>query len=786
MTTPVKKSSGPRTLVGYCWPWTARPGEQVDFMVSCHTPGAYRADLVRIVCGDDLSSAAMFKEKELRAPFSGDHPGRFQPTHPGSYVEIAPNAVLDHLASFTVQAMVCPTLLPDGQRVRLGGVSNSIGDTVIDEQHLVSRWDKSTQRGWALLIDREGRPVFMIGTGETVHRAVLGKALVQDRWFIVAGSLDAQNGRLRIAAGALDRCPGDSVAWPNLQHEQDYPRAHEVPKIGPLRFAACADGAGNGSRLKPAQCFNGRLDRVRLSEGVRTFEEAHCLAGMAIAPSLESQVVGFWDFSKDIEHIEITDLSSNALHGVAVNVPTRAVRGVDWDGTTNDWRVRPDHYSAIHFHDDTLYDAEWRADFSYVVPEDLPSGIYAARLRAGAAEDYIPFFVAPERGKARSAVAFLAPTLSYTAYTNITGLNTFKYKRPMTDGSGHSRVIEEDVHSCLLQSAADGNFLLAHHRELGMGIYANHTDGMLTSCASQRHPNMTIKPKGVNWTLVADTYLTDWLEQKSIPYDVITDDLLHEEGIELLQQYAVVITGNHPEYYTRRMLDAVDRYQRDGGRWMYLGGNGFYWVTSLHSQLPGLIEVRKDNTYAGHCPRAEAYHAFERIHGGFWRDNGRAPQLLFGVGLDPYSGNCWERGIPYRRLPDSYEARAAFIFEGVTNETIGDYGIFAGGAAGQEVDAISRERGTPAHALHLARADTFVREGTALTAGYPTNTRPPIADMVFFETPNGGAVFSVGSMSWTGSLSHNGYQNDIARITENVLRRFMDGKPLMHDKSLRK
>jgi N,N-dimethylformamidase len=48
---------------------------------------------------------------------------------------------------------------------------------------------------------------------------------------------------------------------------------------------------------------------------------------------------------------------------------------------------------------------------------------------------------------------------------------------------------------------------------------------------------------------------------------------------------------------------------------------------------------------------------------------------------------------------------------------------------------------------------------------------------VFFETQKGGAVFSVGSMAWPGALSENGYDNDVARITGNVLKRFMDVTP---------
>ena len=50
-------------------------------------------------------------------------------------------------------------------------------------------------------------------------------------------------------------------------------------------------------------------------------------------------------------------------------------------------------------------------------------------------------------------------------------------------------------------------------------------------------------------------------------------------------------------------------------------------------------------------------------------------------------------------------------------------------------------------------------------------------DMVFFEGPKGGAVFSTGSIAWCGSLSWNDYDNNVSRITENVLRRFDSSEP---------
>ena len=50
-------------------------------------------------------------------------------------------------------------------------------------------------------------------------------------------------------------------------------------------------------------------------------------------------------------------------------------------------------------------------------------------------------------------------------------------------------------------------------------------------------------------------------------------------------------------------------------------------------------------------------------------------------------------------------------------------------------------------------------------------------DIVFYETPNGGAVFSVGSMGFAASLCHNDYDNNVSRMTENVVTRFLDEAP---------
>ena len=54
---------------------------------------------------------------------------------------------------------------------------------------------------------------------------------------------------------------------------------------------------------------------------------------------------------------------------------------------------------------------------------------------------------------------------------------------------------------------------------------------------------------------------------------------------------------------------------------------------------------------------------------------------------------------------------------------------------------------------------------------------PGGADMVFFETPAGGAMFSTGSICWFSSTLENNFDNDVATISRNVIERFLDPAP---------
>ena len=416
------------------------------------------------------------------------------------------------------------------------------------------------------------------------------------------------------------------------------------------------------------------------------------------------------------------------------------------------------------------------------MPARQKSGVYAARLRAGDSEEYVPFVVLPAPGRA-ARIAFLLPTVEYMAYAN---------EHMAFDGALAELLTGQ------LPTLTPNQLFLNEHREYGASLYDSHSDGSGVCYSSRLRPILNMRPKvetpwacaGEDATnareFILDMYVVDWLEHFSFAHDVITDEDLHREGADLLAPYAVLITGGHPEYYSKAMRDAVHGFTQRGGRLMYLGGNGFYWRVAMHRELPGVIEVRRCEAAirTWEADPGEYYHSFTGEYGGLWRHQGdTAPQRLAGVG---FVAEGFDKSSYYRRMPDGFDPRARFVFEGIgADELIGDFGYHGEGAAGNELDHADRRLGTPPHALVLARSenhtDLYLVVNEEVLVNHSglggTENEKVHADMVFYETPNGGAVFSVGSICYPASLPWNGYDNNVARLTTNVLRRFADPTP---------
>lgn len=728
-------------LLGYADKLSVEPDDRIRFMVSSDMPN-YEATIVRLVHSDQGPNGPGVSEEVVDTLVTGQYNGRQQPIHQGSYIFVPDCQPLRSLRNLTLQAWVYPTTPHRGE-----------------VQGMLTKWSYTDGAGYGLFIEPEGDVALWIGdeTG-LVEKLRSGIPLHAKQWYFIACTYDADERRARLYQKPLIDLPLDKSRVTVERTTQG-----RVPGERPVPFLIAGAHAATSLSGKWAvlNTYNGKIDHPRIFNCALDDDEIAALGCESPSSGVRGEaLVAEWDFALHIGSATVIDVGPHGLHGETVNMPTRAVTGHNWTGQQVNFNDAPEQYGAIHFHADDLEDAGWEEDFSLSVPKLLRSGVYAARLTSNDKAEYIPFFVRPKRGTSSIPIAFLAPTMTYAAYAN----RRLSVKYDAGDVTGMSIAIEiQDTNQAV-------------HPELGLSLYDVHQDGSGCSYSSRLRPSLNV----TRWNLAGDHYLVDWLEQKHYQYDVLTDEDLHREGLALLTSYRVVLTGTHPEYWTALMMAAMKEYLDVGGRLMYLGGNGFYWVMSVDLLRPHIFEVRRGmgGTRTWESAPGETYHSTTGELGGLWRYRGEAPQKLAGVG---FTAQGWGGASGYRRQAGSFDERAAFIFEGIgEDEIIGNFGLAMNGAAGDELDRMDYSLGTPPHTLLLASStghtDAYqlaVEDILMTLPGQGGTQNPKVrSDMVFFETPNGGEVFSVGSINWCASLSHNTYDNNVSRITENVLRRF--------------
>ena len=214
---------------------------------------------------------------------------------------------------------------------------------------------------------------------------------------------------------------------------------------------------------------------------------------------------------------------------------------------------------------------------------------------------------------------------------------------------------------------------------------------------------------------------------------------------------------------------------------MNLGGNGFFWITSYKEPRRHLIEIRRGltNEAPWSSRPGECYHSTTGELGGVWELRGRVPRALFGVGA---TAAGLTSAKSFTRTALSKDPRFAWIFRGLTeDQPIGGGGVVMGDAAGFEIDRCDTSLGSPQSTVVLASADCDELGYQVFIPGVTLSGKPPAgappyarADMTLVETAKGGAVFSVGSVSWSGSLNVNQGDNPVSVVTRNVLTAFLE------------
>lgn len=609
------------------------------------------------------------------------------------------------------------------------GARVTIFPTLLTERPQVVMGTLDGARGWQIVLDGQRGAGLRVAGGEVYA----GTPLAMGAWIeLEAGCVD---GELFVAQGdRVARAPAGT--WD----------AGDVLVIGaPHVRRAGVRAGGNG-------CFNGKIADPVVLDGGRE--------------------VCRLDFADAIGRVRFGDPEA-----VVVNAPAAGVTGPAWRGATASYKEAPAEFAALHFHDDDLEDAGWEADLELELPGDAEPGIYAARLTTPGWTDDVPFVVTDPGRPSGARIALLLPTLTYLAYGSEHEIlsNPFSY-RSFTGREHTEAPLGPRDHLAV---------------DLGLvSLYDVHRDGSSPVHASTRRPLLNLRPDYV-WPLLegphglpVDLALMAWLDERGLAFDLLTDHDLHAHGRDALDPYTVVLTGGHPEYWTAAMLDAAHGYVDGGGRLMYLGGNGFFWVTGIDPHRPHVMEVRRG--MAGSRPSSsqpgETWLTTTDEQGGLWRFRGRAPQRLAGVGTAALGG---APGRPYRRTDESRDPRFAFAFDGVDGDLIGTTGTILGAAAGYEIDRTDPALGTPPDAVVIATSEPFaelyypvIEDFTGSAPELADPAAPEVrADLVLVPKPAGGATFAAGSAAWLGSVT--GGDEGASRVTENVLRRFLDTPPGM-------
>ncbi|MCP5025580.1 MAG: LamG domain-containing protein [Actinomycetia bacterium] len=730
------------SVVGYIDPWTARPGDTVNLHVSADVPQRVGVEVIRVDCSDKGRTGFGFLETLIDEV--GELEAVTRPVRAGSYLEF-PVALPEQAA---LQITIWPTSLR-GRR-----------------QAVFGTWNESKQRGILLAIDETNRVTFTVGDGERVETVRLARPLVERRWVRLTATSDPETGRLQLRQMGLAHSAGiDAVVLDDLV-TADVAPGLKVGDGGPPLLAGAwfaLDGfrSDDGEQWTTDGHFDGKVETPRISVGAELID----------ADPEDTRWEFSWDLAVTIDSDQLVETNLGA-NGRTRQMPVRAATGSNWTGAIHDWRQDPSQYGAIHLHSDDQGDVDWPVELTWTVPADLPSAVYAMRLTAADGDiDRIPFWVVPpiaEPGQG-APVAYLASTATYQAYSNqlapIVGMAALPGERSRRKPNREQQWVLD-------------------HPEVGGSHYEVHRDRSGVHFSSRLRPTMNIRPGAEPWSFSPDTNIHAFLDREGHDWECLTDDALHRDGIRALRPHRVLITGAHPEYWSTPMMNALRQWQAEGGRLVYMGGNGFYWRVAWNDDTFTVMEVRRaeDGTRAWLAEPGEYHHQFGGELGGLWRRIGHPPNQVCGIG---FAAQGFDRGAPYHRAEGSNDPRASWIFEGVESDDIlGDWGP-GGGAAGQEIDRFEPMLGSPGHGIVLATAvgeftDQMLRTLEELGMAELPHEDPDIrADMVFYETVSGGAVFSTGSISYAGALAHNDGRNDIARITANVLRRFVDPTPFI-------
>lgn len=707
-------------------------GESIDFRVSSGVP--YKLSVVRL--GSDPENR---DDDPVLKTFNVQNP-QSQPIHPGSYLHIDKGLPHDRrISQLTLEAWIRPF-------------------TMNGWQGIITQHDYPDHGGIGLFIS-QGRLVFITGTGGefaqgAMHQTAPG--VLKSGWQHVAATWDGKKKRIYV--------DGKVVA--------------SFPFVGVVRAGRTALRIGAyGSDGAASSFYNGDLAMCAIHEVALDADQiAKRVKDGGRTPPEGPQLLGSWPFREE-RGTQVADTSPHGRVGRIINRGTWMIGGPAFDASTvgrHDREYDPTRDEArghgLRLAADELYNARWDVTHRYRVPVDARSGVYAGRfdfqVNGKPMRYFCTFIVRRPETRSKAPVLVLVSSNTWLAY------NSAPF--PVNHGPGFMNVSTNGL----------GN---SHAGAPAYSFYRDHRNGQPAYKVGLKvpwpaaGPNKTYLGHSYSHLLRGERFLHLWLEKHGYDYDVITDRDL-DRNPEILVGYQAVFLNGHSEYWSAPAYEGLDKYLKAGGAALVLSGNTMFWRVSF-DESDEVMECRKFGTQIGGRRQAkvgELYHSHDFKRGSLMRFCGYPAWSVIGLTCSGWSGSNFK---PYRAdLPDHFlfqkphkiEIKKGDAFGFVTDKL---------GAVGHEYDVrlSTLLAATPNPAVkglvepegivtlassHDKRAILdFNAGGHKARAGKDTT----IAEMIYWERPQGGRVFHAGSIATAWGMYHD---EPLSKLVQNVLHHF--------------
>ncbi len=429
----------------------------------------------------------------------------------------------------------------------------------------------------------------------------------------------------------------------------------------------------------------------------------------------------------------------------------------------------------------------WRPSFALKVPNDWRSGYYSIIVRNQAGEQSDHFFVvrASQPGKANKILLQLA-TNTYQAYNAWGG-------------------------SCLYGGSKGIVTSVSFQRPFQPGLLTKFPDAPRMARLERAGPGFkgAVRNPALEWTLATDmerrwicsagygaweqTFVA-WAERNDIQLDyAINSDL--ERHPELLNDYRLVLSVGHDEYWSWGMRDALEAFIERGGNVGFFSGNTCFWQVRWQDAGETMV------CYKYQCQQDPVLgSAEERTLTSAWSDHliGRPENQLTGVSFTRGGYARFGGAVPRGSGGYTIWRPSHWVFAGTGLE----YGDQLGAEqtlVGYECDGCemalqdglpvpTHQDGTPQGFTILATSPTTLAERAGVYGeesylgqedldfcaerifgvnNEATRSRLAHGNAVMGIYTRGGSVFTTGCTEWAYGLT--GSNPYIEQITRNIL-----------------